>query len=81
MLNRITLKKIIFYLQYDCYSSKLFSRECSKLYFSVEKNIELFLFFLVSHVITWLYEINLTSLYKHRVFLVKSTGSLKSTGT
>ena len=32
-------------------------------------------------LITWLCEINLSSLYKHRVFLVKSTGSLKSTGT
>ena len=36
---------------------------------------------LLTGVITWLCEINLTSLYKHRVFLVKSTGSLKSTGT
>ena len=32
-------------------------------------------------LITWLCEINLSSLYKHRVFLVNSTGSLKSTGT
>ena len=39
------------------------------------------LLFLIHTLITWLCEINLTSLYKHRVFLVKSTGSLKSTGT
>ena len=37
--------------------------------------------YIVNIVITWLCEINLTSLHKHRVFLVKSTGSLKSTGT
>ena len=36
---------------------------------------------MITVLITWLCEINLMSLYKHRVFLVKSTGSLKSTGT
>ena len=35
----------------------------------------------VLYLITWLCEINLTFLHKHRIFLVKSTGSLKSTGT
>ena len=37
--------------------------------------------FMQNFLITWLCEINLASLYKHRVFIVKSTGSLKSTGT
>ena len=47
------------------------------IYIYIAANIYLFETTLLPLLITWLCEINLTSLYKHRVCLVKSTGSLK----